>query len=266
MKKNILATAIISAFLSLSVIAAPLVTVNGQGIEKSQVDAEIKNLVARSNGQMKDTPEVREAIKNQLISQVLIQQEAKKRGLSNTKEYKAAISTIETELLANSLFMDIDKKNPVSDSEARKLYDQKANAIKGTQEIQLRQIIVKSSADEKKVQAELAKGGKFEQIAQARSIDPSAKQTGGLVPNYTNLKEFEMQAPAIYKVISTLKKGGYSKEAVDINGHLVIFKVEDRRNAVTPPFDAVKESLKNEIKQQKIAQIVNELRQKASIK
>lgn len=266
MKKNILATAIISTFLAVNAFAAPLVTVNGQGIEKSQVDNEVKNLVARSNGQIKDTPEVREAVKNQLINQVLIQQEAKKRGLTSSPEFKTAIANVETQLSSEALFMDLAKKNPVSDADVRKLYDQKVSNIKGTQEVQLSQIIVASDADAKKVIAELSKGGNFAKIAEARSIDPSAKQTGGLVPNFTNLKEFEVQAPALYSAIGNLKKGEFTKEPVNINGNFAIFKVEERRNAVAPSFESVKEPLRAELQQQKIAQAINELRQKASIK
>lgn len=266
MKKNILATAIISTFLAVSAFAAPLVTVNGQGIEKSQVDNEVKNLAARSNGQIKDTPETREAIKNQLINQVLIQQEAKKRGLTNSTEFKAAMAKAEAQFSTEALFMDMAKKNPVSDADVRKVYNEERNALKGTQEVQIRQIVVGSQAEASKILAELAKGGNFAKIAEARSIEPSAKQTGGLVSGYANLKQFEEKMPNIYAAINNLKKGGYTKEAVQANNDYAIFKIEDKRNTEIPPFDSIKEQIRNSLQQQKIAQAVNELRQKASIK
>ncbi|WP_434778584.1 peptidylprolyl isomerase [Neisseria sp. Ec49-e6-T10] len=264
MKKNVIYSCIVAAMLSTSVIAAPVVKVNGQAIDKSQVDAEVAAIKARTNGQTQDSPALRENIQNQLITQVLIEQEAKKRGLDKTKDYQTALNNLQSRLLSEAFVADVAKKNTVSDSDARKIYDQMESNLKGTQEVKLRQIVTNKEADANKAIAELNKGKDFAAVAKTYSLDVS-KDNGGLIDSYENLKAFEMGAPEIFAAINPLSKGQYNKTPIQANGNFVILKVEDKRNAVVPKFDDVKAQIKDDLLRQKIGQTVEELRQKATI-
>lgn len=266
MKKNIIAACVLASFVSLSAVAAPVVTVNGQGIEKSQVDSEVKSIVARSNGQVTDTPALREEIKNQLINQILIEQEAKKRGLDRSADFKAAMNNFQSRLLSDMLINDISNKNKVSDSDIKKRYDEYAAAIKGTKEVKLRQIVTDSSSDASKALSELNSGKSFDAVARKYSKDNS-KDNGGLIDSWENLSGFQNAAPPVFSAISPLTtKGQYTKEVVNINGNFALFKLEDIRNATVVPFNDVKEQIKTDLLRQKVYQEVEALRNKATIK
>ena len=265
MKKNLIAVCVVAGLFSMGLQAAPVVTVNGQAIDKSVVDEQVKSLVARSGGQVQDTPALREEIKNQLIDQTLVMQEAKKRGLDRSKEYQAALSNFQTQLLGELYIQEVVKKASVSDSEAKQIYDQQAAALKGTQEVKLRQIVTDNQEDAQKALAELNSKKSFASVAQKYSKD-GLKDKGGLIDSWENLKNFQNNAPAIYDAIASLAKGQHVKQVVNINGSYALFQVEDKRNAQIPPFNDVKDQIKNALAQQKLTQSVQELRQKATIK
>ena len=265
MKKNLIAVCVLAGLFAVGVQAAPIVTVNGQAIDKSVVDEQVKALVARSGGQVQDTPALREEIKNQLIAQTLVEQEAKKRGLDRSKEYQAALSNFQTQLLNELYAQDVIKKNTVSDADARKVYDQWSAERKGTQEVKLRQIVTDNQSDAQKALSELNSKKPFASVAAKYSKDVSS-QNGGLVDTWENMGTIQNGAPVVHAAIASLAKGQYTTQIVNINGNFALFQVEDKRNAVIPNFNEVKDNIKADLSRQKLIQSVQELRQKATIK
>ena len=265
MKKNLIAVCVVAGLFSMGLQAAPIVTVNGQAIDKSVVDEQVKALIARSNGQVQDTPALREEIKKQLIDQTLVMQEAKKRGLDRSKEYQAALSNFQTQLLGELYIQDVVKKSGVSDAEAKQAYDQQAAALKGTQEVKLRQIVTDSQADAQKALAELNSKKTFASVAQKYSKDIS-KDNGGLVDTWENMQAFKNNAEVVFNAIQPLSKGQYTAQIVNNGNNYALFQIEDKRNAQIPQFNDVKDQIKNALAQQKLMQSVQELRQKATIK
>ena len=66
----------------------PLATVNGVPIKQSVFDQALKQAIAQGNP---DTPQLREALKNQLVARELFLQEASKQGLDKDPEVLAAV-------------------------------------------------------------------------------------------------------------------------------------------------------------------------------
>ncbi len=265
MKKNLIAVCVVAGLFSMGLQAAPIVTVNGQAIDKSVVDAQVKELVTRSNGQVQDSPALREEIKNRLVTQTLIEQEAKKRGLDRSKEYQSAVANYQSQLLSELYAQDVIKKNSVSDADAKKAYDQIVANLKGSQEVKLRQIVTDNQSDAQKALSELNSKKSFASVAQKYSKDGS-KDNGGLIDSWENLTAFQNGAPDIYAAIGSLAKGQYTSQVVNINGNYALFQIEEKRNAVVPPFNEVKDQIKADMSRQKLMQSVQELRQKATIK
>ena len=263
MKKNIIAAALCAVLCSTPVLAAPAVTVNGQGIEKSVIDGRIKQMEQQSNGQVKDTPELRTQITEQMINETLAAQDAKKRGLDKDKAFQNAMNEFQTKLLQDAFVADTAKK--VSDSDVKKAYDQYVKNVKGSQEVKLRQIITDSQTKTDKALAELNKGKPFASVAKTYSEDGFAAN-GGLIDSWANLKEFEMSAPPIYSAISTLSKGQYTKQILSFNGNYILFYIEDKRNAIVPKYDEAKNSIRAQLIQMKVAEQIEQLRKAANIK
>ena len=80
--------AIAASFAYSPSFAQNLAVVNGKAMPSSRADAIVKQVVAQ--GQGTDSPQLREAIKKDLISREVMMQEAIKQGYDKNPEVKAA--------------------------------------------------------------------------------------------------------------------------------------------------------------------------------
>ena len=90
MKKQLLAALLITAF-SGAALAQTVATVNGTKIDSAEVDAQVQMLSRESQGQVQDSPELRQSITKRLITRTLMIQEAKRLKIDQSPQYKAAL-------------------------------------------------------------------------------------------------------------------------------------------------------------------------------
>ncbi|XLM19660.1 peptidyl-prolyl cis-trans isomerase, partial [Chromobacterium piscinae] len=131
----------------------------------------------------------------------------------------------------------------------------------GTKELHAYQITLGSQADAQKLIAQLKKGGKFEELAKTRSIDPNAKQTGGDM-GWGNLSRME---PKLAEALKAIPKGQVSSAPYQSQLGWHVFKVADIRDAQVPSLDAVKPQLARQLQEEAIAKAVEDLRAKSKI-
>jgi len=174
MKISKLALSLVTA-LSMSAWAQNLAVVNGKPVPSSRVEA-LKQQVERSGRPV--TPEILAQIKEELIAREIFMQEARKRGLDASEDYKAQLELARQSLLIRELFANFQKKNPVTDAEIKAEYD-KFVAANGGKEYRARHILVEKEDEAKALIAELKKGGKFEDLAKKASKDPGSGANGG---------------------------------------------------------------------------------------
>lgn len=260
MKLNPLAALILSATFSASALAK-VATVNGEVIPQAELDSASKQVVASSGGRIKDTPELRQELKQQLINRTVILQEAKKRGLDKSKMYKDRLDAFQKELLHQMLLEDIAKKNPVSDAQVKAEYDKLKSQLSGQKEVRAREIILGSEAEAKDIITQLKKGAKFEELARKKSKDPAAKQTGGEM-GWVNLGAVP---PPLAEAFKPLNKNQVSDAPLQSNFGFHVFKVEETRTAKVPPYDEIKDRLKAQMQGAQIEKTLFELRDKAKI-
>lgn len=84
-------------------------TVNGTPITQADVDT-----LLRASGQP-DSPQIRQAIKNQLITRVLVQQAAEKANYADKPEVKAAVQQAKTNAEVQLYLRDNVKPEPVTE-------------------------------------------------------------------------------------------------------------------------------------------------------
>ena len=119
MKFSKLALSLLAA-LSFSAWSQNLAIVNGKPVPSSRVEA-LKQQVERSGRPV--TPEILAQIKEELIAREVFMQEARKRGLDASEDYKAQLELARQSILIRELFANFQKKNPVSDAELKAEYD-----------------------------------------------------------------------------------------------------------------------------------------------
>ena len=176
MKKLILSAVAAAAFsVALPALAQNLAIVNGKPVPKSRADA-LTAQVAKSGRPM--TPEVQNQIKDEVVAREIFMQEAQKRGLDASDDFKVQMELARQTLMIRELFSDYQKTNPVSEADIKAEYDKFAAANSG-KEYRARHILVEKEDEAKAILASLKKGGKFDEIAKKQSKDPGSGANGG---------------------------------------------------------------------------------------
>lgn len=260
MKKQILsafATAALLAAMAPAAMAQNVAVVNGKAIPKSRVEA-LEQQVIRSGRQV--TPEMQGQLRDEVIAREIFMQEAMARGLDGTEDFKSQIELAKQSILIRELFTDFQKKNPVTDEEAKAEYDRFAGANSG-KEYKARHILVEKEDQAKSIIAQLKKGAKFEDLAKEFSKDPGSGAKGGDL-DWANpssyVKEFT-------EALVALGKGKFTETPVKSQFGYHIIRLDDTRQAQLPKFEDVKPQIMQQLQQQKMMKFQETLRGKAKV-
>ncbi|MYM67403.1 peptidylprolyl isomerase [Pseudoduganella sp. FT55W] len=246
----------------IAVAAAPafaqnVATVNGKAIPAAKVDQMVKQVVAQ--GQQPDSPQLREAVKKELISREVLLQEADKQGYGKKAEVTAAIDNARQSITINAMLADYVKKNPVKDAEIQAEYDKYKATVGGT-EYHSRHILVATEQEAKDIIAKLKAGGKFEDLAKV-SKDPGSGANGGDLGWMTPAKLVKPFADAMV----ALKPGELTQTPVKSEFGYHVIKLEESRPTKFPSLEEVKPQVAEGLQQRKIAAYREELLKKAKI-
>ncbi len=260
MKKQMIWTAVAAAVLatlSISASAQNIAIVNGKAVPKTRVEA-LMQQVARSGRPI--TPEVEAQVKEEVIAREIFMQEAQKRGLDATDDFKAQIELARQTILIRELFAEYQKTAAVTDADVQAEYD-KFVAANGGKEYRARHILVETEDQAKAVYASLKKGAKFEDLAKKMSKDPGSGANGGdldwaAAGNF--VKEFS-------DAMVALNKGETTPTAVKSQFGFHIIRLDDVREAQLPKLEEVKPQITQQMTQQRMAAFQQELRAKAKV-
>ncbi|WP_300752791.1 peptidylprolyl isomerase [Janthinobacterium sp.] len=247
------------AVAAIPAFAQNVATVNGKAIPASRVDQVVKQVVAQ--GQQADSPQLREAIKKDLIGREVLIQEADKQGYGTRPEVKAQLDNARQSIIINALLADYIKKNPVKDADIKAEYDKvKAQAMQaGGQEYHARHILVATEAEAKDIIAKLKGGAKFEDLAKV-SKDGSAANGGDL--GWANPSSY---VKPFADALVALKPGQITQTPVQSQFGFHVIKLEETRPIKLPTLEEVKDRVAESLQQKKLAAYRDELMKKAKI-
>lgn len=264
MKKPVLrsvAVATVIGALSFGALAQNVAIVNGKPIPKSRMTA-LEQQLARSGRPV--TPDMQNQLRDELIAREIFMQEASKRGLDATPEFKDQVELARQSILIRELFNDVQKKNPVTDAELKEEYAKFVAANSG-KEYRARHILVDSEDEAKKLIAQIKGGAKFEDVAKKASKDPGSGANGGDL-DWASPNNF---VPEFSDAMVKLSKGQMTDTPVKSQFGWHIIRLDDMRDAKLPTFeelnDQQKAQLRNQLMQQKLAKFQDELRAKAKV-
>ena len=248
---------LVTASVAMAAQAQNIAVVNGVAIPQAKMDIQLKALAARGQ---KDSPELRNAIKDSLVTAVLIEQEATKKGLDKTPDVQAELEMARQSVIFRAYVQDYMKNNPVTDAEIKAEYD-KYKATQADREYNVRHILVKDEKAAKDIIEQLKKGAKFDKLAEKFSIDPGSKAKGG---------ELGWNAPGNFvkpfaEAMTKLDKGQISKEPVKSDFGFHVIKLDDVRSAKVPSCDEVKPQSTEFLQRKKLETLMAGLRAKAKI-
>ncbi len=236
--------------------SAKVATVNGVAIPKTRVDAVVRAQTAQGQ---KDSPELRAAIRDRLITLEMVAQEAARKGLGKTTDTVSQLELARTNILAQAFRADYVKNHPVSD-DALKAEFEKIKSQMGDKEYKARHILVENEAEAKDVIAKLKKGDKFEELAKA-SKDPGSKDHGG---------DLDWNQPGGFvkpfsDAMVKLEKGKYTETPVQSQFGWHVIQLDDVRPTKFPDFNEIKPGLQQRMQEAMFEKAVADLRAKAKV-
>jgi len=247
-------------------LAADLV-VNGQPISVNHVRLMSAGIDEQKGARQLGGDDVRSAARAELITEEVLAQAARKKGLDKQAEVADQLAYQQRLILSRAYLEDYFSANPVDDASLRTAYEwNRANGK--IREYRIRQVLVSSQATANEALAALKKGEDFASVAKRYTQDPGGRETGG------DLGWFR---PDIFvdhhfsDAVEALKKGEYTKTAVRsrFGWHLIKLEEAPRTVAKAQPYEALddgsREALRQRTAQLKIEELTGALTKSAKI-
>jgi len=235
----------------------PVATVNGVQIPRNRLEIVIRQQTGRG---AQDSDQLRAQLREALINNELLVQEANRSGIAKKAEVQQQIDLVRQEVIANAVVTEYIRVNPISDVDVQKEYD-RAKAQTGDREYKARHVLVANEEDAKSVLADLKKGIKFDEIAQKRSLDEGSRPKGGDLDWNVPSNFDKAFADAMVK----LEKGKITDVPVRSRFGFHIIQLDDVRPVNFPPLSQVSQQIQQRLVGQKVDNLIRELRGKAKI-
>jgi peptidyl-prolyl cis-trans isomerase C len=272
MNKNILAVALCLPALALAQLptkpaakdapkaaaaTGPIATVNGVAIPRQRFELVVRQQVARG---AQDSEQLRAQVREALINNELLLQEANRSGVLKRPEVQQQIDLSRQEVIANAMVTEHLRAAPISEADLQKEYD-RAKAQTGSKEYRARHILVASEDDAKSVLADLKKGTSFEEVAQKRSLDEGTRPKGG---------DLDWNVPGNYDkafadAMVKLEKGKMTEAPVRSRFGFHVIRLDDVRAVEFPALAQVRQQLQQRMVGQRVDAFIRDLRGKAKI-
>jgi peptidyl-prolyl cis-trans isomerase C len=246
----------ILALASGIAFAQNVAVVNGKPIPKAREDAWVRELTKQGQP---DTPEMRKMVKDRLIQNEILLQEATKRGIPEKSDVKFMLDIQRQNTLIQALLREVIEKQPVTDAQIKAAYEaQKAKV--GGKDYRARHVLLEKEEEAKAVVDQLKKGAKFEDLAKQSKDTGSAKNGGDLdwaAPD-SFVKPF---SDAMIK----LQKGQYTETPVQTQFGWHVIRLDDVRDTQFPPLEQVAPQIREGLQQERVKEYVEGLRKNAKV-
>ena len=263
MRKTLLSSTFLflatSAAFAQSLPSGAVATVNGEPISNAMYEQNLRANLAQG---LKDTPQLRQTVKDELINRELLTQQAEKLGIDKNPDVKLQLKQLRENLLTEVLLAELIRQNPITEEEIRADYNRQISQLSQSgkpQQYKLAVIVVPSESEAREILNRLNRGVSFAALAKERSIDNS-RANGGLVgwvlPGQVN--------PALGDVMVKLNKGAFAGPIATGEGWNII-KVDELRPFKVPTLEESKNGIVQLLVQQRRAQLIQQLRSDSKI-
>ncbi|ADG15542.1 peptidylprolyl isomerase [Paraburkholderia atlantica] len=248
---------LLAAFAAAPAFAQNIAVVNGTPIPKSRADALIQQLVHQGQ---QDTPQLQQAVREELVNREILMQEALRRGLPNRPDIKAQIAVAQQTVVLRALIEDFVKNNQPTDAEVTARYNALVKDA-GGKEFHLHHILVDNEQQAKDLIAKIKAGASFEDLARQYSKDPGSGKNGGDL-DWSDPKAY---VPEFADAAAHLQKGQMTDTPVHTQFGWHIIRVDDIRAVTPPPLEQVRAQIVQQIQQEKLQAFEENLRKNAKI-
>jgi peptidyl-prolyl cis-trans isomerase C len=234
-----------------------LATVNGAALSNELLEFLLSNNIAQG---AKDSPELRQMIKDELIGREVLAQEAQRLGLDKQAQALSQMTLLRQNFLVELLLKDRATKNPITDEALRADYERQIKALGDVSQYRISHIVLGSEADAREVLARAKKGEPFDKLAREKSLDASKNEGGSLgwlLPNQV--------LAALSNVMVNLDQGAVAAAPIQTPAGWHVLKVDEKRPFKAPSLEQSKEQIRQGLQQQQNAEFARKLRDAAKI-
>jgi len=222
-----------------SAMAASVATVNSVKIESEMLDMVVANSVAQG---AKDTPELRAALKTELIAREVLVQEAKKQSVDKDPTFKLQSQMQQNALLVETLLAKQAAKLTVTEEMLRAEYKRQTDLLADVEQYQVSHIVTATEADAKAVIKAAKDGAAFDKLAREKSTSPSAQNGGSL-----GWLLADQMIAALSNVVVNLGVGSVTNMPIATTEGWQVIKLEGKRKFKAPTFEESKQRLTNAV-------------------
>lgn len=238
--------------------AAAFVTVNGAAQPVAMAEVLLREQLLRG---VPDSAELRNGVRDALVANALMEQEAKKAGLDRNALVQAQMEMARQRVLVNAWQQKVVSDANISDADVTAEYNRQLKT-RGGNDLRIRQVLVADEVGAKLLLEKARAGSKVEDLAKEYSREPNAKTNGGL-SDWINSADL---LPALADAVKDVPKGKLVDRPVQTPNGWHVVMVEDIRAFKAPALDDVKPQLASLLQQRVLQEKLKGLREKASVK
>lgn len=235
----------------------PFVTVNGQVQSNALAEILLREQLARGAS---DSAELRQAVRDGLINQALMAQEARKAKLDVNPLLQAQTELARQNILAQAWQQQVLSEAPPKEEELKAEYDRQM-ARMGDSDYLLRHLLVAQEATAKLLLEKIQAGAKIADLAKEYSQDPQSRERGGMT-DWVNATDL---SPALSQAVKSVAKGKFSPTPIKSDAGWHVLQVEDVRPFKAPSLTDVKPQLITILARLELEARLKALRQQAKI-
>jgi peptidyl-prolyl cis-trans isomerase C len=233
------------------------VTINGQAQSNARAEILLREQLARGAA---DTAELRQAVREALINQVLMTQEARKTKLDANPLLQAQMELAQQNVLAQAWQQQVLSEAPVKEEDLKAEYERQM-ARMADKDFLLRHLLVAQEATAKLLQEKVQSGTKMADLAKEYSLDAQSRERGGMT-DWVNAADL---ASALAESVKAAGKGKLLSKPVKTDAGWHVLQVEDVRAFKAPAFADTKAQLVNIVARLALDARLKTLRQQAKI-
>lgn len=248
-----------------AVTGAVLITLSSQGWAQAEsgvdIDPNVFNIYLESRIQKPAAQASQQeiaAVRAELTDLYLLSQQPRAEELKKDPRIQAQIELQVVAMTAQAVAADFLERNAATEEEMQAAYAEQAERAPAV-EFKARHILVETQGEGVAIVSELEAGADFEELAREKSTGPSGPSGGdlGWFPP-------ERMVPEFSQAVMELGDGEYTKTPVQTQFGWHVILREDSRDSTPPPYDSVRDVLKQQVESQKLQAYLQTLRESAA--
>lgn len=237
-----------------AVSGTPVATVNGSPVTDKDLEEYMQFMQNARQGQPVD----RETALNELIDREVLRQAAEKAGIQDRDEVVRFVERQRTNVMVNTLVQEKVQGTTFTDEQVKAEFERQVAEAGG--QYKARHILVETEDAAKAAIEALNGGADFAELAKEKSTGPSAPKGGDL-----GWFVADSMVPPFAQALKALEVGKYTATPVQTQFGWHVILLEETRPLEPPPFEAVKDQVRQQMLQKSLQDYLEGLKGEAKI-